>query len=79
MPVFELRGQYPFIDASRHRGEREGTPKHIYCRRNSYFPLDVVSPRDRHVGLVENPKIDKEGFIHAPTGPGLRNYGDSIL
>lgn len=43
----------------------------LAMRNSAYFPLDVVSARDRYVGLVENPKIDKEGFIHAPTGPGL--------
>jgi len=40
-------------------------------RNCAYFPLDVVSARDRYVGLMENPKIDKDGFIHAPAGPGL--------
>jgi len=43
----------------------------LSIRNCAYFPLDVVSPRDRYVGLVENPKIDREGFIHGPRAPGL--------
>ena len=43
----------------------------LSIRNCAYFPLDVISPRDRYVGLVENPRIDKEGFIHGPRAPGL--------
>jgi L-alanine-DL-glutamate epimerase-like enolase superfamily enzyme len=31
----------------------------------------VTTPRDRYVGLTENPRIDTEGFIQGPTRPGL--------
>jgi L-alanine-DL-glutamate epimerase-like enolase superfamily enzyme len=43
----------------------------LSIRNCAYFPLDVVSPRDRYVGLVENPAIDAEGFVHGPKAPGL--------
>ncbi|MBM3505887.1 MAG: hypothetical protein FJX65_18755 [Alphaproteobacteria bacterium] len=43
----------------------------LSIRNCGYFPLDVTTPRDRYVGLLENPKVDAEGYIHGPTGPGL--------
>ncbi len=43
----------------------------LAMRNCTYFPLDVTTPRDRYVGLIENPRIDAEGFIHGPTKPGL--------
>jgi L-alanine-DL-glutamate epimerase-like enolase superfamily enzyme len=43
----------------------------LAIRNCTYFPLDVTTPRDRYVGLTENPRIDTEGFIQGPTRPGL--------